>query len=130
TASFQVYFSLRCQDARADGNASTMQLRHARSMIATARELLAEREGWRLVGLGHGHQVNSSDLALLQEFVDPARVILAHNDLALPRPRPYAIHLDIRPGSLASYSLADQAALLPDADLTVNDHVWHLYQWA
>lgn len=129
TAAFQVYFSLRYQDARAAGNGPTMQVRHARSMIATARELLAEREGWRLVGLGNGPQVESSDLALLQEFVDPARVILADNELALPLPRPYAIHLDTRPGTLASYSLADQADLLPDAELTVNDQRWQFYQW-
>ena len=131
SAAFQVSFSLRYQDARSDGSGPAMQVRHARSMIALSRDLLAERdEGWRLVGLGNGPQVESSDLALLQEFVDPARVILADNELALPLPRPYAVYLDTRPGSLASYSLADQADPLPDAKLTVKDQEWQFYQWA
>jgi hypothetical protein len=128
-AAFQVLFSLRYQDARAAGDGPQFQVRHAREMIDTASRLLAERPECRLVGLGRGHQVESSDLALLQEFVDPARVLLADGDLALPQPSPCAVYLDTRPGSLASYSLAAGATPIPNAALTVNDQVWPFYEW-
>ena len=129
-AAYQVFFTLRYQDARTAGNGPDMQVRHARAMIAKSRELLRSEETERLVGLGRGHQVESSDLALLQEFVDPDRVILADGDLALPLPRPYALFLNTRPGSLASYSLADQAAPIPDTAIRVKDQVWQFYRWA
>ena len=116
---FQVYFSVRYQDARAAGDGPQFQVRHAREMIATSRRLLAERPECRLVGLGHGPQVESSDLALLQEFVDPQKVILADGDLALPQPSPCAVYLDARPSSLSSYSLAAQATPIPEAIVPV-----------
>lgn len=128
-AMFQVFFSWRYQDARAVGNGPAMQVRHARAMIDMSRGLLAGSDGWQLVALGHGHQVENSDLALLQEFVDPGSVILADSELALPLPRPYAFILNTRPGSLASYSLADQAELVPDARLEVRDQTWQFYKW-
>ncbi len=130
SAAYQIFFTLRYQDARAAGNGPDMQVRHARAMIATSRELLGSNEAERLVGLGRGSQVESSDLALLQEFVDPNRVILADGDLALPLPRPNALFLNTRPGSLASYSLADQAVSLPDAAIPVKDQLWQFYRWA
>ena len=128
-SAYQVFFSLRYQDARAAGQGPAMQVRHARAMIAMSRDLLAESQGWRLVGLGHGHQADNSDLALLQEFVDPALVLLADSDLALPRPRPYSFLLDTRPGSLASYQLADQAEVIPEASIQVKDAKWQFYKW-
>lgn len=130
SAAYQIFFTLRYQDARAAGNGPDMQVRHARAMIATSRELLQDDETERLVGLGRGHQVESSDLALLQEFVDPQRVILADGDLALPLPRPHAFYLNTRPGSLASYSLADQAEPIPDATIPVKDQLWQFYHRA
>ena len=125
---YQVSFSRRYQDARAAGNGPDMQVRHARAMITTSRDLLRDDETGRLVGLGRGPQVETSDLALLQEFVDPQRVILADGDLALPLPRPHAFYLNTRPGSLASYSLLDQADPLPDATIPVNDQLWQFYR--
>ena len=126
---FQVYFSVRYQDARAAGDGPQFQVRHAREMIATSRRLLAERPECRLVGLGHGPQVESSDLALLQEFVDPQKVILADGDLALPQPSPCAVYLDARPSSLSSYSLAAQATPIPEAIVPVKAGDWQFYDW-
>ena len=127
---YQVFFSLRYQDARAAGSGPLLQVRHAQALIDTSRRLLAERPDCRLVGLGRGHQVENSDLALLQEFVDPARAILADGDLALPQPSPCAVYLVTRPGSLASYIIADQAEPIPEAQVAVKDQVWQFYDWA
>lgn len=129
SAAYQLFFSLRYQDARAAGHDSLMQVRHARAMIAMSRELLAGDERSRLVGLGHGHQADNSDLALLQEFVDPRRVLLADSELALPLPRPYAFLLNTRPGSLAAYTLNDLAYPVPDANIQVGDATWQFYEW-
>jgi hypothetical protein len=126
---FQVLFSLRYQDARAAGDGPPLQVRHARALIDQSRRLLAERPECRLVGLGHGESVDNSDLALLVEFTDPARVLLADGDLALPLPSPCAVTLDARPGSRASYALAAQAQPIPDASVTVKDQPWQFYDW-
>ncbi len=128
-ALFQIVFSWQYQNARAGGDGPAMQVRHARAMIALSRDLLESNPGWRLVGLGHGHQVENSDLALLQEFVDPSAVLLADSDLALPWPRPHAFHLDTRPGSLASYVIGDQGEALPEATVQVKDQTWQFYRW-
>jgi len=127
---FQVFFSLRYQDARAAGDGPALQVRHARALIAQSNRLLAERPDCRLVGLGHGAQVETSDLALLVEFTDPARVLLADGDLALPRPSPCAVVLDARPGSRAAYVLAAEAQPIPGAGITVKDQAWTFYDWA
>ena len=105
----------------AAGDGPPLQVRHARALIDQSRRLLAERPDCRLVGLGHGERVDNSDLALLVEFTDPARVLLADGDMALPLPSPCAIYLDARPGSRASYALAAQAQPIPDAGVTVKD---------
>jgi hypothetical protein len=128
-AAFQVFFSLRYQDARAAGDGPALQVRHARALIDQSRRLLAERPECRLVGLGRGESVDNSDLALLVEFTDPARVILADGELALPLPSPCAVYLDARPGSRASYALAAQAQPIPDAGVTVKDQPWQFYDW-
>lgn len=125
---FQALFSLRYQNERAAGEGPRLQVRHARSMIAASRRLLDERPDCRLVGLGRGHQVENSDLALLQEFVDPARVILADGDLSLPLPMPCAVYLDTRPGTPASYALAAQARPLPGEQVRVRDQTWQFYE--
>ncbi len=126
---FQVFFSLRYQDARAAGDGPPLQVRHARALIDQSRRLLAERPECRLVGLGHGERVDNSDLALLVEFTDPTRVLLADGDLALPLPSPCAVYLDARPGSRASYALAAQAQPIPDAGVTVKGQRWQFYDW-
>ena len=126
---FQVFFSLRYQDARAAGDGPPLQVRHARALIDESRRLLTERPKCRLVGLGHGERVDNSDLALLVEFTDPARVLLADGDLALPLPSPCAVYLDARPGSRASYALAAQAQPIPDAGVTVKGQRWQFYDW-
>ena len=130
SVAFQAWFSLRYQDARAASDGPDMQVRHAQAMIATSRELLSQAEGWRLVGIGQGHQVENSNLALLQEFVDPERVLLADGDLALPLPSPYSYYLDTRPGSQASVTLHERAELLPDTSIPVKDEMWPFFQWA
>jgi len=127
---FQVLFSLRYQDARAAGDGPALQVRHARALIDQSRRLLAEWPDCRLVGLGHGERVDNSDLALLVEFTEPARVILADGDLALPLPSPCAVYLDARPGSRAAYTLAAQAELIPGAGVTIKDQQWQFYHWA
>ena len=127
---FQVFFSLRYQDARAAGDGPALQVRHARALIDQSNRLLAERPGCRLVGLGHGAQVETSDLALLVEFTDPARALLADGDLALPLPSPCAVALDARPGSRAAYVLAAEAQPIPGAGVTVKDQAWTFYDWA
>ncbi len=127
---FQVFFSLRYQDARAAGDGPPLQVRHARALIAQSNRLLAERPDCRLVGLGHGAQVETSDLALLVEFTDPARVLLADGDLALPLPSPCAVTLDARPGSRASYVLAAEAQPIPGVGVTVKGQTWTFYDWA
>ncbi len=126
---FQVFFSLRYQDARAAGDGPTLQVRHARALIVQSNRLLAERPECRLVGLGHGERVDNSDLALLVEFTDPTRVLLADGDLALPRPSPCAVYLDARPGSRASYALAAQAQPIASVGVTVKDQTWPFYDW-
>jgi hypothetical protein len=126
---FQVFFSLRYQDARAAGDGPLLQVRHARALLSTSRRLLAERPDCRLVGLGQGHGVENSDLALLVEFVDPARVILADGGLALPQPSPCAVYLNTRPGSLASYLLMAGTEVIPDATVSVRDQTWQFYDW-
>ena len=127
---YQVFFCLRYQDARAAGDGPPLQVRHARTLIDQSRRLLAERPDCRLVGLGHGERVDNSDLALLVEFTDPARVLLADGDLALPLPSPCAVTLDARPGSPASYVLAAQATPIAGAGVTVKDQTWPFYEWA
>ena len=127
---FQVFFSLRYQDARAAGDGPTLQVRHARALITQSNRLLAERPDCRLVGLGHGESVDNSNLALLVEFTDPARVLLADGDLSLPLPSPCAVYLDARPGSRASYALAAQAQPIADAGVTLKDQAWRFYNWA
>ncbi len=127
---YQVFFSLRYQDARAAGDGPPLQVRPARTLIDQSRRLLAERPDCRLVGLGHGERVDNSDLALLVEFTDPARVLLADGDLALPLPAPCAITLDARPGSPASYVLAAQATPIAGTGVTVKDQAWTFYEWA
>jgi hypothetical protein len=126
---FQVFFSLRYQNARTAGNGPPLQVRYVRQTIELSQRLLAERSDCRLVGMGRGHQVENSDLALLQEFVAPGRVMLADGDLALPLPSPCAVYLDTRPGSLASYSLAAQATPIPGAQVSMKDQIWQFYEW-
>lgn len=127
---YQVFFSLRYQDARAAGDGPPLQVRHARALIADANRLLAARPDCALAGLGRGAQVETSDLALLVEFTAPARVLLADADLALPQPSPCAVTLDSRPGTPASYALAAQADPIPGAAVTVKDGTWQFYDWS
>ena len=126
---YQVFFSLRYQDARTAGDGPPLQVRHARALIGEADRLLSERPSCVLVGLGRGAQVETSDLALLVEFTDPSRVLLADADLALPQPSPCAVTLDSRPGALASYALAAQAAPIAGATVQIKDQVWQFYDW-
>ena len=126
---YQVFFSLRYQDARTAGDGPPLQVRHARAVITEAQRLLDERPECTLVGLGRGAQVETSDLALLVEFTDPSRVLLADADLALPQPSPCAIALDSRPGTLASYALTAESSPIPGAAVAVKDQTWQFYEW-
>ncbi len=126
---FQALFVLRYQNARVHDEFQPFQVRHARSLINTSRRLLAENPDCRLVGIGHGPMVDTSDLGMLPEFVDPGQVIVADGDLALPRPSPCAVYLDARPGSRASTLLAAQAETVPGAALAVGEEQWQFYRW-
>ncbi|RIK19447.1 MAG: hypothetical protein DCC51_08880 [Anaerolineae bacterium] len=130
SVAYQVFFTLSHQNIRAVEVSPHMQVRQARAMINTSRDLLSQADGWRLVGIGQGHQVESSNLALLEEFVDPERVLLTDGDLALPRPSPYAYYLDTRPGSAAANTLVTSANLLPGVAIQMNNEVWPFYTWA
>jgi hypothetical protein len=126
---FQVRFTLVYQDARAAGDGPALQVRHARSAIAQANDLLAANPACRLVAVGVGHQVENSNLALLQEFSDPDRIMLADGDLGLPLPAPCAIYLNARPGSAAGFWLEATATPLSGAEVAVKDEVWPFYRW-
>lgn len=126
---YQTLFAVRYQDARAAEDNSLLQVRQMRLLIDQSRRLLAERPACRLVGVGRGHQVENSDLALLQEFVDPTRVLLTDGDLALPLPQPCAVYVNTRPGSPAAYWLLDQAQPIDDAPLAAQGDAWQFYDW-
>ncbi len=126
---FQIHFTLSYQDARAAGDGPAFQVRHARSAIDQANDLLAAEPNCRLVAVGVGHQVENSNLALLQEFTDPERILLADGDLGLPLPAPCAIYLNARPGSPAGFWLETSATPVPGAGVAVKDEVWPFYRW-
>lgn len=126
---YQAFFVLRYQDARAAGNEPHVQVRHIRQALASANRLLAEYPHCRLVGVGRGGQVENSDLALLQEFTDPDRVLLTDGELALPLPAPCGLYLSARPGSPADYWLGANARPVEGADVPVKNEVWPFYVW-
>lgn len=126
---FQVRFTLHYQDARAAGDGPAFQVRHARAAIQQANALLAEHADCHLVAVGVGHQVENSNLALLQEFTDPERILLADGDLGLPLPQPCAVYLNARPGSPAGFWLEASAERVPGAEVAVKDEVWPFYRW-
>ncbi len=127
-AAFQVSFTLRYQDARVFEPGGGIQVRHARQLIAEANALLDERPDCRLVAFGRGHQVENSSVALLQEFTDPDRILLADGDLAAPLPAPCAVYLDARPGSLATFWLEATANPLPNSDIELVNQTWHFFE--
>ncbi|MEZ4517425.1 MAG: glycosyltransferase family 39 protein [Chloroflexota bacterium] len=126
---FQIRFTLAYQDARAAGDGPALQVRHARSAITQANELLTAQPECRLVAVGTGSQVENSNLALLQEFTDPARILLTDGDLGLPLPTPCGIYLNARSGSPAAYWLEGSATPVPGAAVEVKDQVWPFYTW-
>jgi 4-amino-4-deoxy-L-arabinose transferase-like glycosyltransferase len=126
-AAYQVYFNLAYQDARAAGDGTLIQIHHMRETISQSRNLLSRYPDCDLAVLSEGHQVENSKLALLQEFTDPERILLADGEAAVPLPSPCAIYLDARPGSRASQWVAAHATPIPDPTITVRDQIWHFY---
>jgi 4-amino-4-deoxy-L-arabinose transferase-like glycosyltransferase len=126
---YQVYFNLVFQDMRAEEGGPDIQVRQARRLLTGANALLAERPECRLVGVGRGHQVETSDLALLEEFTDPERVLLSDGDLGLPLPVPCAVYLNARPGSPAGYWLEANGRPIDGADVDARGTSWRFYDW-
>lgn len=125
---YQIYFNLSYQDARAAGDGTLIQIHHMRETISQSRNLLNQYPACDLVVLSEGHQVENSKLALLQEFTEPERILLADGETAVPLPAPCAIYLDARPASRASQWVAANATPLPAAVVTVREEVWRFYQ--
>lgn len=125
---YQIYFNLTYQDARAAGDGTLIQIHHMRETIAQSRILLEQYPACDLVVLSEGHQVENSKLALLQEFTEPERILLADGETAVPLPTPCAIYLDARPGSRASQWVAANATPLLETAVTVREETWRFYQ--
>lgn len=125
---YQNYFNLTYQDARAAGDGTLIQIHHMRETISQSRNLLKQYPACDLVVLSEGHQVENSKLALLQEFTEPERILLADGETAVPLPTPCAIYLDARPGSRASQWVTANATPIPDAAVTVREETWRFYQ--
>jgi len=123
---WQSAFNIQFQDSRLV-NPGQMQIRHARAAIQTSRRLLAEYPGCALVAVSRGHNYESSELALLHEFVSQERVLLADGQLAIAIPAPCAIYLDAWPTSRAAMWLRTNAAPLPDAAIPVPGETWQFY---
>jgi hypothetical protein len=126
---YQVYFNLTYQNARAAGDGTLIQIHHMRETISQSRNLLSQYPDCVLAVLSEGHQVENSKLALLQEFTEPGRVLLADGEAAVPLPAPCAIYLDARPGSRASQWVAANATPIPDAAVTVRNQVWQFFHF-
>jgi hypothetical protein len=125
-AVWQFAFNLQFQDSRLV-NPGPTQIRHVRAAIQTSRQLLAEYPGCDLVAVSRGFSHESSELALLHEFVSQEHVLLADGQLAIAIPAPCAIYLDAWPASRASTWLATAATPLPDAAIPVLGETWQFY---
>lgn len=125
-AAWQFAFNVQFQDSRLI-NPGPMQIRHARAAIQTSRRLLAEYPGCDLVAVSRGFSHESSELALLHEFVSQEHVRLADGQLAIALPAPCALYLDAWPTSRASTWLEANATPLPDAAIPVLGETWQFY---
>ncbi len=123
---WQCAFNLQFQDTRLQSREPT-QIRHIRTAIQMARQLLAERPACDLVVVSTGHNLEQSRLALLREFTLPERVLLTDGRLAVPVPAPCAVYLDALPGNQASTWLATAATPLPEATVHVPGETWQFY---
>ncbi len=125
-AAWQSAFNVQFQDSRLV-NPGPMQIRHARAAIRTGRQLLAEYPGCDLVVVSKGHNYESSELALLREFVSQEHVLLTDGQMAIAVPAPCAIYLDAWPASHASTWLASNAIPLQDMAIPVLGETWQFY---
>ena len=126
-AGWQCAFNVKFQDHRFESDTGLTQIRHVRAAIHTSRQLLSEYPACDLVVVSEGHNVETSRLALLHEFVSPERVLLADGRFAVPIPAPCAIYLDAWPGSRASRWLAHVASPFPSATVKVHNETWIFY---
>jgi len=123
---WQCAFNLQFQDVRLQDGDLT-QIRHIRTAIQTARQLLAEQSECDLVVVSEGHSIEQTSLALLREFTFPERVLFTDGRLAVPVPAPCAVYLDALPGSRASTWLATAATPLSGATVHVLGETWQFY---
>jgi len=123
---WQCAFNLQYQDARRQSGELT-QIRHVRTAIHEARQLLAGRPECDLVVVSEGHNIEQTSLAPLREFTFPERVLLSDGRLAVPVPAPCAVYLDALPGSRASTWLATAATPLPEATIHIPGETWQFY---
>jgi hypothetical protein len=124
---WQCAFNVQFQDHRFQSNAGPPQIRHIRAAIQKGHQLLAERPGCDLVAVSKGHNVETSELSLLREFVSPERVLLTDGQLAIPIPTPCAIYLEAWRESRASAWLASVAAPLPGSAIEMRGKTWSFY---
>ncbi len=124
---WQLIFNLQFQQHRYDAAQGAAQVRHLRTAIQRSSRLLDEYPSSVLVALSAGHSVETSDLALLREFVSRERVLLADGRLALPIPSTRAIYLDAQGGTRASTWLSRTAEPIRDEAFQVLDERWRFY---
>lgn len=127
---WQVGFSAVHTTAFANGMSGGLLLSDYRGAITQARTLLQEDPSCRLVVLtpSEGYPVETGDLSLLKEFVDPDRVTLVDGNLAAVLPNSCAIYLDAHPGSRGSAWVQANASQLPDYGVERSAISWGFYQ--
>lgn len=103
------------------------QIRHVRVALAAAEKLLAARPGCPLVILSDGHNVLTSRLALMSEFLGPERVRFAAAGQGLVVPESCALYLLAQPEEKTSTWLETYAQPLPEEIAVAQDWVWRFY---
>jgi hypothetical protein len=125
---WQTVSNLQFQDSRLQNEPVETQIRHVRSAIYFANQLMAEQRECQLVIISEGHSVEQSHLSLIREFTVPEQVLFADGRYALPLPSPCVFYLDSLPGSRASDWLAVNANPVPGAEIDVPRALWRFYE--
>ncbi len=126
--SWQSLFNLRFQDHRLHTDHGVAQIRHFRAAIQSSRRLLDEHPACDLVALSTGYSVETSEFAVLREFVSRDQVLLADGRMAVPIPASCAIILDAQGDTPASAWLSRTAELMRGSTLEVLDGRWRFFK--